>query len=276
MIVDSATDVLYLSALLANRQQFFASLTATIERRQISYRLLPNTKDIWAVDYMPIQVGFNNYVQFVYEPDYLQNRKYRSLQTDTTSVCNAIGVAAIKSDIKLDGGNVIKGTSWVIVTEKVFKENPNYSKGYIVEELERLFDVRVIIIPQQPYDYTGHADGIVRYYDDHTVLISSDDGTNTNFINRLKKVLRSHHLSWVEILNNTSLNSNYDMADGMYINFLQMKDFILLPTFNSAQDELAYNQFCELYPNTSIETIDAREISIDGGVLNCISWNVKI
>jgi agmatine deiminase len=275
MIIDACTNLLYLSALLEQRQDFFRCLKTLLDKRKIRYNLLPCTKDIWAVDYMPIQVNENKFIQFVYQPDYLQNAKFSKTQTDTTEVCEAIGLVTQKSDIKLDGGNVIKGNSWVILTDKVFKENRIHSKTYILENLERLFDARIIIIPQQSYDFTGHADGIVRYYDDQTVLVNAEDATNGNFLRRLKKTLRREGLASIEIPFNTSFNSDYDMADGMYINFLQMTDFILLPTFNLEDDEVAYTQFCELYPQSVVETIDSRGISIDGGILNCISWNVK-
>ncbi|MBK8292295.1 MAG: agmatine deiminase family protein [Flammeovirgaceae bacterium] len=71
-----------------------------------------------------------------------------------------------------------------------------------------------------------------------------------------------------------SAHSNSQSADGLYINFLQLKDFILLPIFEFAEDEKAIRLFEQLYPNNKIKTIDSREISKDGGVLNCITWNI--
>jgi agmatine deiminase len=42
-----------------------------------------------------------------------------------------IGISAVQSDIILDGGNVIKAKSWVILTDKVFLENPSLSEKQI-------------------------------------------------------------------------------------------------------------------------------------------------
>ena len=40
--------------------------------------MLQGTKDIWAVDYMPVQIQDDEFVQFVYNPDYLQSKKWRN------------------------------------------------------------------------------------------------------------------------------------------------------------------------------------------------------
>lgn len=238
--------------------------------------MLEETKDIWAVDYMPIQTGSDRFIQFKYEPDYLQDDYYILTQTDPMAVCKAIDLQVIESSIKIDGGNVIKGKNWVILTDKIFKENLSFSTNQLLSELERLFGVQVIIIPQEPFDFTGHADGIVRYYTNDTVLINRyNPKDNEGFQKSLKSALKSHGLKTIEIPYNSYQNSNVDSADGLYINYLQMENFILLPSFNKRDDEIAFRQFEQLFPGQTIESIDSRQISKDGGVLNCIAWNTK-
>ena len=53
-----------------------------------------------------------------------------------------------------------------------------------------------------------------------------------------------------------------------------MHNFVLVPIFNLEEDRKAVYQFEKLFPNHIVTTIDATEISKDGGVLNCISWNI--
>jgi agmatine deiminase len=276
MIIDSETNSLYLSEKLEACEKFFYNLTSILTKNEIKYKLLPETNDIWAVDYMPIQIELNEFVQFKYEPDYLQN-DFILTQTDTKAVCKAIGLSTTESKIKIDGGNVIKGKDWIILTDKVFKENAGFKKNELLSELEKLFKVRVIIIPREPNDYTGHADGILRYYDNETVLINSYKPTDKReFQRRLTKELKNQGLRTIEIPYSPYDNANHDMADGLYINYLQMDNFILLPTFEKKEDETAYRQFGQLFSGQAIETIDSRQISADGGVMNCITWNIKI
>ena len=58
-----------------------------------------------------------------------------------------------------------------------------------------------------------------------------------------------------------------------------MQDLILFPQFGIDEDEQALAQIKEAFPEYSskghIETINCSEIIKQGGVLNCISWNVK-
>ncbi len=76
-------------------------------------------------------------------------------------------------DIILDGGNVVKHKDKVILTSKVFKENPDYSELNLITKLKNQLQVKqIIIIPQEPKDFVGHADGMVRFIDTDTVLVN--------------------------------------------------------------------------------------------------------
>lgn len=87
---------------------------------------------------------------------------------------------------------------------------------------------------------TGHADKrMVRYYNNDTVLINHYDRTvSENFKIKLKRVLKKGRLHAIEIPY-PSAHSNSQSADGLYINFLRLKGFILLPIFEFAEDEKA-------------------------------------
>ncbi len=144
-------------------------------------------------------------------------------------------------------------------------------------KLHRDFNPVSHIIPQEPNDFTGHADGVVRYYDQYTVLINRyESNDKKDFQRKLIKELKNQGLRIIHIPYNPYDNVDYDMADGLYINYLQMENFILLPTFGKKEDEEAYRQFQQLFPGQTIETIDSTDVSRDGGVLNCITWNIKV
>ena len=54
-----------------------------------------------------------------------------------------------------------------------------------------------------------------------------------------------------------------------------MEQAIILPTFKSQNDDKAYKVIEEVFKGQTIETIESSEIAREGGVLNCISWNIK-
>ena len=52
----------------------WSELSAALARQQVDYALLPNTKDIWMRDFMPIQCTTDHFVAYRYEPDYLRGQ----------------------------------------------------------------------------------------------------------------------------------------------------------------------------------------------------------
>lgn len=77
MITDSQTNFLYLADILPTKYpDFYKRFEYVLEDCNIPFDFLPQTKDVWAVDYMPIQTDLNKFVRFVYNPSYLQTNKY--------------------------------------------------------------------------------------------------------------------------------------------------------------------------------------------------------
>lgn len=59
-----------------------------------------------------------------------------------------------------------------------------------------------------------------------------------------------------------------------YINYYQGKDFVVLPAFGVPEDELAYRQFVELYPQKKVIQVNSREILLGGGNIHCITMQI--
>ncbi len=133
MILDNETSHLYFSEHLQSCQDFFSRFTSILDEEKIEYQLLSNTRDIWAVDYMPVQVGVNKFIQFRYQPDYLQNKKYIATQTNSVNAGAKKAEPYSEEDFTFDGGNVIKGTD-VGVYNKTLKVSQfhNINENYNV------------------------------------------------------------------------------------------------------------------------------------------------
>jgi agmatine deiminase len=122
MITDAQTNFVYFSELLNSRPEFKAfstQLTNILDKHKISYGFLPKTNDIWCRDYMPIQISEKKFIEYRYDPDYLQSKKERSNKTYPDIVCDALQLKTIKTGLILDGGNVVKSSDKVILTDKV-------------------------------------------------------------------------------------------------------------------------------------------------------------
>ena len=283
MIRDAQTNFVYFSELLNSRPEFkafSAQLTNILDKHKINYGFLPETKDIWCRDYMPIQVSENKFIEYRYDPDNLQSKKERSNKTYPDIVCDALQLKTIKTVLILDGGNVIKSDDKVILTDKVLIENKHqYNRDLVVSILKTLFEVNeIFFIPwdRENEDY-GHADGMIRFVNEKKVLIN---GYFKEYPLKFKKAffcaLSDHNLDYTEL--NYNVSSPNDDLNWGYINYLQMKDLILVPQFGIEEDQQAFNQISQVFPEYAakehIETINVSLIIKYGGALNCISWNI--
>lgn len=277
MIADKDTNTIYLSELITTNSLFVETseqIIYTLKAFGANYKLLPNTNDIWARDYMPIQINDNQYIEFRFDPDYLQGKGkgYRDLKTYPDIVCDSLKIKTQKTDIIMDGGNFVKSSDCVILTDKIVAENKNkYSKSDLIKKLHDTFEVdKVVIIPRDEDDVYGHSDGMVRFIDNNTVLISHYYKDFEPITNPIKKAgLRIEYINF-----NMEKKDNSNWA---YLNFLQTKDIILIPKLGIDDDEQALKQIESFYPDYKgyIAQIEMTEIVKKGGALNCITWTTK-
>jgi agmatine deiminase len=279
MITDKETDFLFIAGCLTRRKKYSSFLmrfAEVLKENNINSCLLPNTKDIWAVDYMPIQIEIGTFIQFVYNPDYLQSKTYLKTISDADAICKTINITTAKSPVIVDGGNVIRGNDKVIMCDKVFKENPGYKEKELIKTLEEAFKVdKLIFVPWDKSDFLGHADGMVRFLDDDTVFINDLSKENHQLQTSFKMSLHNAGLDWIEIPYNPYNNSSRSRANGTFLNFLEISDFVLIPSYGMKEDEEALKIYDTYFCRKKIKTIDCNAIANDGGILNCITWNIK-
>jgi len=277
MIPDSSTNFLYLADTLPKKYPtFYQEFEKILKECKIDFALLPNTKDVWAVDYMPVQVRENHFIQFVYKPDYLKPKKYAKTISDVGSICEKIGLTPERSRIVLDGGNVSRSANKLIMTSKVFRENSIIEERQLIRELQHCFEAeQLIFVPEDPYDFTGHIDGMVRFVDENTVLINDYRLTNgLAFQLSFRMALHNAGLAYIEIPYCPDFSVR-DSAKGLYLNYLQMGNFIIVPTFGIDQDEVAIKQLEAVFAGQTIKTINGNDLAVHGGIINCISWNIR-
>jgi agmatine deiminase len=285
MIIDNQTNVVFFSSLLKTR---FASLWEEIEpllkERKIDYHFVENTRDIWCRDYMPIQVDENCYVQFQYFPDYYLTPKHVKSLTIQDEIQYDIDIKIKKIDLIVDGGNIVKSRTKAIMTKKVITDNiKKHSEKVTLEILRKELHVNeIFIIPRQPNDLSGHADGMVRFYDEDTLIVNDFSQESPSWKKRFDVAIKKTGLKIIEfpyVHSERQAEDGEYTAHGCYINFAQIGDTILFPQFGQEFgniDALALNTAKDLFkaPKYHVEAINADLIAYEGGVLNCCTWNV--
>src|SRR6516165_5040601 len=135
MINDSGANVVFISDRLESQYPILVDqLRFVLSEHGIPLRIARRTKDIWCRDFMPVQVGSGEFVQFRYEPDYLDG--FEDLRTRPSDILT-IGeiVNCQESEIVLDGGNVVRWGNRCIVTDKVYKENRGIRRDHLRTKL---------------------------------------------------------------------------------------------------------------------------------------------
>ena len=285
MIADIDTNVVLFSEWLekdAKYAGFFGRLKQMLDGLGIQWAILPKTQDIWARDYMPIQLAENDFVGFRYQPDYLMCRKPGECYlTDSAAVCRAMGMACRPLDVNMDGGNFVFCGDCVVMTDKVFEENRcGKNDPDLIRKLETAFGCPVVFIPwtrhgapcDEEVDVYGHADGFIKWCGGKRLLMSNHRDEYPAEADAIREVLENKGFEVVEM----RFDTGHPDADvnWAYINFLQVGHHILMPSFGIPEDEQAMACIGRLFPDCDIHPLEMRCVAEDGGALHCISWNI--
>lgn len=278
MIKDCQTNFIYIADTLSKKYpSFYKRFVSILDKNKIDYGILPGTKDVWAVDYMPIQVTEKKFVRFTYKPDYLiEHKKWIKTITNVDAICERLGIETIKSEIILDGGNISKWNDKVLMTSKVFKENRQMNELDLIDQLKELLEVNEInFVPIENGDWLGHVDGMARFINGNTLLINEPNKSSYEDNVNLLISLHNSGLKWETFPFNLDNNNHEDDAAGLYLNYVEMEDVILLPIFGFGTDKNAIEKATSIFSDKKVIPVRSNEPAKDTGVLNCLTWNIK-
>lgn len=271
----SGGQTVYMSEILKKKYPDTCNrLISILEKHKVKYTFLKATKDIWCRDYMPVQTPSGKLIQFTYDPSYLRdNKEWEDSRSDVKEVCRLNNIEALFSDINLDGGNVLICDGRAIISDRVFSENPDRDKDEIVKELGQLLECEIIIIPAENDDMTGHADGMVRFVNRNIILGNNLEAEYKYWRERMQKVIEKYNLKYINMPFFVPKDSKHPLsAVGVYVNYLEVDNLIVLPVFGKEEDNQAITIIKETFPGKAVETIDYNDVAYEGGLLNCTTW----
>ena len=151
MITEQYKDKVFFSQLLrTDYPNIYKDVCEILDANNVAHEMLPLTKDYWCRDYMPVQYASNRFSQFVYNPDYLKGKE--KYITDVDKVMKKIdrtNLIVNHSSLVIDGGNIVVGEierpntyttkSFIVMTDKVMKENKGLSKKEIESKIRDSF-----------------------------------------------------------------------------------------------------------------------------------------
>lgn len=257
------------------------AIFAALDRLNVKHLELKNTNDYWCRDYMPVMISDDGtYAKYKYEPDYLvEDERLHDYITNQQDACKELNLfMPANMDIIFDGGNYVRCGDKVIMTDKIFSENPKQSVVKLVQHLEKTLCAEIVFLPWDMADFCGHADGMVADLGDGRILLNGcwnnpKRKQQIAFHRRLRKILDAHF----EVEELPLWKDDND--SWCYLNFLKVPGGILLPclseNFDSKDDIAAFNHFKGLFPGMEVIPIYAAPLvkgKNGGGALHCVTW----
>lgn len=280
MVPDWETNLVYFSRLLAERHPaLFCQVSRVLEEHRVPVRFLEGTADIWIRDYAPVQTATNRFIKFRYDPDYLRGCEDQITGDEICGQLQELGQIN-RSDLVVDGGNMVAARTKVILTEKVFRENRKWKRTAVKKCLQEAVHNRTqIILPMEPFDpIIGHSDGLVRFLGDNRVVVNDYSKVDPRYGRRLERVLTKHRLAIHRLPYRPDRKSRRRIppATGNYVNFLRVGNLVIVPAHGIPEDGQAARVLQELLPKATIVSLECKDIAREGGCWNCVSWAVKV
>ena len=94
---------------------------------------------------------------------------------------------------------------------------------------------RLIFIPAEPQEWLGHADGVMRFVDDDTVVVNDYSYTDPDYRQCLLDEMDRSGLKVIELpyMPPCRFSRSIASAIGVYVNFLQVRGAIFVPTYKN-------------------------------------------
>jgi len=214
---------------------------------------------IWLRDFMPLQRSDGNLVGFHYGCRYMYDHGEELF--DNSEIWNRYKLQVKKLPITADGGHFMEAPRHWLVSNAVQSENPQWSELDLRKALGLALGKPILWLPQMPGDFTGHLDGIVRWYKNLELLVYAPLTGFKRWQVQFNAVLRAAGYSLTEVP--TVLSEDPISAEGLSLNYVFDGT-----AFYGATPEAPVPQMPYRY-------IHAPEVLAQGGGIHCITYNFK-
>ena len=228
--------------------------------------------DIWIRDFGTVDTTTE--VKFDYNPQYLTNDDSVWIDDSFEDWYAAKNLSSKKSDLILDGGNLVfNGEDKAVTTVRVFEDNPNYSEYEIDLMLKELLQVtEIAYLPEEEGDITGHSDGMVMWAESNKLLVNEyKEPFRNQVLGILEKSLSDVEIVEIPYVFHNELWKDWPSACGYYLNSLVTEDYIYVPFYGLEEDNLVLD-LIQSHTSKEVIGIDASNVCFMGGSVRCLTW----
>lgn len=255
------------------------------------------TNDTWIRDNGPIFIKENEiFTALNFKFNGWGNKFNYKLDNDLNNKIfssNIFKKNVIKRDINfvLEGGSIDNNGDGIILTTQNCLLNKNRNPQYSKEAIEGLFSEifgqnKILWLKNGKLmgDHTdSHIDMLAKFVNKDTIIYVKSANPNYPYFNELK--LMEEELMNFRDCNNKpfklipiplpeikDLQGNYLPAT--YTNFLIFNSAVIVPIYNSKEDQQAMDIFESIFYNKEIIQIDCRVLISEGGAIHCATNNI--
>ena len=239
--------------------------------------LVDDVRDIWMRDFTTVNP--KQPVQFSYTWASMSQKQSQDVQKSFSRFADRYKIQRAKTDLMIDGGNLVDDYAGRVITTTRFMEDNELSYDEAKQELKTALGAREVAILEPDEEVLAHSDGMVSWVDKNTLLVndySKIPSFRTVVMDELKASFPSAKIVEVPVEYKTNPKGQWDgfeSACGVNLNSTVTYNNIYVPTFNMPHDQKALRMIKQ---NTTkkVIPINAESVCPMGGSVRCLTWQV--
>jgi len=236
-----------------------------------------NVYDIWMRDFTTINP--THPVQFKYTWASVTQQESVEIQNSFIAFANQYGIERGISNLLLDGGNIVDNYAGKVIATTRFMDDNNLSETEAKQQLMFLLAATKVAIIPPDEDELAHADGMVCWVEDNTLLVN-DYAEDTAFRNILLAELESSfpNTSIIEVPVEfekiaQSKGERIESACGINLNATLTFNSLYVPVFGTPHDDEVL-KIIKQNTTKKVIAINAEGVCALGGSIRCLSWQL--
>ena len=235
-------------------------------------------RDVWMRDFTPVLPA--RPVLFCYFAAAQAGKQLDAdwVQAGFTRYAKFCGLEFRRSPYVLDGGNFVDdGDARAIVTDRFLADNGLAKEQAVAALREALGVEQIAILPADPEDRLGHADGMAAFIASNVVAATCfDEPFRTAVLDELRAAFPDVEIVEIESPAGgpPAADAAFGSAHGLYVNAVATDRHLYVPTFGIPEDAAAM-ELLRARSDREVVPVDARKVAALGGSVRCLSGQFK-
>lgn len=237
-----------------------------------------SNNSVWIRDYGPWFMRKEDNKEGI--TDYMYNRPRPLDDTIPWLIGDDWRIQVYGAPLEHPGGNfMVDGLGTGFVSDLIYEENSSYTPAEIDSIMLAYSGIeQLVVMPRINLEYTHHIDLWAKCLNDTLVMVGEYEPGHPNY-----NILNENADSISMCKNREGLNYRVvripmpwstSSAPPSYLNSLFVKNKILVPLWNEAEDDTALFIYQQIFPEREIVGINCAAMAGSGGAIHCITMQV--